>query len=394
MSLIIFFGLASFITVLGFGYSFFVIRHHWQKTETYKKWNKKNDLSGTTAQTAVVPEIEKKSLELNPLQNSSLNQLVSDSDQKLITNSVEQNTDFSFAYIMDSEKKDLSVKHPHLNHTELSSQENIHPSLVDSVKAKELLLLLLLFSSLFFSVKTQAWVQTELRPSLRTYPTGFSVTATAKDEFLIWDQRDQQFWQFGLVKPQISVATHGQLEAGVSLYPISFVELFSSVAWTNRYYDTKPFDCDLYQCQGTVQRQKLGARMALQFDSAVGAILLVPTYQQTHLEGENKKTIVDEEEVLLAHSDWDVLTSQSLFAGLKWEHQTTGLYYKQSQFQRSASRNQSEYLIHQFKYLNPKLERPFDVVIGVGRYYSDYSDASFSAIAALSWRWGDSLALF
>ena len=194
MSLIIFFGLASFITVLGFGYSFFVIRHHWQKTETYKKWNKKNDLSGTTAQTAVVPEIEKKSLELNPLQNSSLNQLVSDSDQKLITNSVEQNTDFSFAYIMDSEKKDLSVKHPHLNHTELSSQENIHPSLVDSVKAKELLLLLLLFSSLFFSVKTQAWVQTELRPSLRTYPTGFSVTATAKDEFLIGDQRDQQFW--------------------------------------------------------------------------------------------------------------------------------------------------------------------------------------------------------
>ena len=36
----------------------------------------------------IVPEIEKKGLELNPLQNSSLNQLVSDSDQKLITNSV------------------------------------------------------------------------------------------------------------------------------------------------------------------------------------------------------------------------------------------------------------------------------------------------------------------
>lgn len=339
MSLIIFFGLAFFITVVGFAYSFLVIRHHWQKTETYKKWNKEKVLPAVTNKTAIDFEAEKKS-------------------------------------------------HKSTN------QEMTHPSISDSVKAKELLLFLLFFTTFCFSFKSAARIQTELRPSLRTYPTGFSVTATAKDDFLIWDQRDQQFWQFGLIKPQISVATHGQIEAGVSLYPISFFELFSSVAWTNRYYDTKPFDCDAYQCQGTVQRKKMGARLALQFSTELGEILVVPTYQQTQLEGDNKKTIVDEEEVLLAHAEWDSLSSQSLFVGFKRERQTTGLYYKQSQFQRYASRNQSEYLIHQFKYTYPKLDKPFDVVVGVGRYYSDYSAASFSAIAALSWRWGDSLALF
>lgn len=350
MSLIIFFGLAFFITVVGFGYSFLVIRHHWQKTETYKKWNK----------------------------------------EKLLSVDMNKAND----HFADEKKSVESIDFQKTSHQQISNGLDQNPSLVDSVKAKELLLFFLFFTAFSYSLKSQAWIQTELRPSLRTYPTGFSVTATAKDEFLIWDRRDQQFWQFGLVKPQLSVATHGQIEAGVSLYPISFVELFSSVAWTNRYYDTKPFDCDLYQCQGAVQRQKVGARVALQFSSPAGAILVVPTYQQIHLEGDNKKTIVDEEEVLLAHNDWDNLSSQSLFVGLNWERQTTGLYYKQSQFQRYASRNQSEYVIHQFKYSHAKFDRPFDVVLGVGRYYSDYSVASFSAIAALSWRWGDSLALF
>jgi hypothetical protein len=228
-----------------------------------------------------------------------------------------------------------------------------------------------------------------LMPIARSYPTSGSIEAQARDEILLWDQRDQAKWRFGFLQPRLLVAAHGVLEGGLYLYPVSILELGASYSTTSRFYKTKPFDCDANVCGGIVQRHRFSSRLALAQDLSTFRLLEMVAYHRTRISsGDNSKPLVDESEVLLAQPGSDTVESTSFMLAGQKDDRVAGVYMKKGRMLDSHAENESQYLM-----LKQKLQN-FSVAGAVGRYASDYHDPSLSVIASVVWNWGESISLF
>jgi hypothetical protein len=228
-----------------------------------------------------------------------------------------------------------------------------------------------------------------LTPSIRSYPTSGSVEAQVREEYLIWDQRQDAKWKFGFVQPRAMIGAHGLAEAGLNFNPVSFLELGAAYSTVSRYYNTRPFDCDAVVCKGILARHRYTARLVggHEFDSF--SLLGMLTYHRIRLStADASKPLLDESEVLLGAPGSDTVESQSLMLGAQREGCLLGVYVKKARMLESRAENESQYLI-----IRHKLQ-DFSVAAGVGRYASDFHDPGFSAVASATWTWGQSISLF
>lgn len=226
-------------------------------------------------------------------------------------------------------------------------------------------------------------------PSARSYPTSGSIEAQVRDEVLLWDQRQDTGWKFGFLQPRLMVGAHGVAEGSLSLFPISFLELGASYSLTSRFYKTRPFDCDAVICNGLVQRRRLTARLAgeVQFESF--KLSGLATFHRVALStGDSTKPFVDELEVILAAPGSDTVESQSLLVAAHRDDKMLGLYAKKARMMQTRNENNSQYIIYRQKLQN------LSAAVGVGRYASDYHEPGFSAVASISWAWGESISFF
>jgi hypothetical protein len=105
----------------------------------------------------------------------------------------------------------------------------------------------------------------------RSYVRGASAKLHVAHDLLLWGEKNSpQDWKFGLFRAQAGVATHGQLDAAVSLYPISFLEINYQKKWIQRYSAPANFDCIGIQCYGPIERDVVQARMALAYENLLG----------------------------------------------------------------------------------------------------------------------------
>ncbi len=228
-----------------------------------------------------------------------------------------------------------------------------------------------------------------LTPSIRSYPTSGSVEAQVRDEYLIWDQREDAKWKFGFVQPRAMVGAHGLVEAGLNFNPISFLELGAAYSTVSRYYNTRPFDCDAVVCKGILARHRYTVRLVGGHDFDSFSLLGMLTYNRIRLStADASKPLMDESEVLLGMPGSDTVESQSLMLGAQRAGCMLGVYAKKARMLESRAENNSQYLIFRHKL------QDFSVTGGIGRYASDYHDPGFSAIAAATWTWGHSISLF
>lgn len=242
----------------------------------------------------------------------------------------------------------------------------------------------LLLVAFNFAFQAQA-LQINLIPAARTYPLSGSVEANARHEYLLWDQREEQFWKYGFLQARGGIAAHGMAEAGVSFFPISFVELGVSSSLTNRFYESRVFNCKDEICFGQVRRDRLTLRLIAGYSDVVGILSL--NSQSVHIE-DDSKPLADESENILAHAGADTLKSESLLLGYKMGSRFAGVYARQARFERSEQKNESQHAVYRF---------PFHELfcgVGVGRYASSVSPPGLSVYATVLWTWGSSLALF
>jgi len=226
-------------------------------------------------------------------------------------------------------------------------------------------------------------------PIARSYPTSGSIEVQARDEILLWDQRDQAKWRFGFIQPRLLVAAHGVLEGGLYLYPVSILELGTSYSTVSRFYKTKPFDCDANVCGGIVQRHRFTSRLALAQEFSSFRLLELASYHRVRVSsGDNSKPLVDESEVLLAQPGGDTVEASSLMVGAQKGDQVLGVYVKKGRMLDSRMENESQYLMYKQKL------RDFSVAAAVGRYASDFHEPGLSVIASMVWNWGESISLF
>lgn len=228
----------------------------------------------------------------------------------------------------------------------------------------------------------------------RSYVRGASARLHVADDTLLWGQKSsEQDWKFGLYRLQAGVATHGQLDASISLYPISFFEINYQKKWTQRYSAPTNFDCIAIQCYGAIERDIVQARMALAYEKLVGVISY--SRQWTKVRNTNESVYDELENILMLQSS-DAAEIKSVFLGAKVAAENNlvvGLAARSFEYETSKIRNELVG-VAVTRDLNWQ-ERKFKILGLLGVYRSDYSKEGLSVALAAQYAWGDApLALF
>lgn len=228
-------------------------------------------------------------------------------------------------------------------------------------------------------------MQISVSPGVRTYPLGGSVELAGKYENLFWDKRrEDNKWMYSYWQARAAVASHGLLEASLSYFPISFVELSYASSMTERYYSTRGFDCDLLVCRGNLGRDRATVKVTL----GAGSWFVQTSYQKTTARhSDDSKPLVDEVEYLALTAGGDDLETSSFVIGEKTEHIALALLHRQTLALGSGDNNQMQAVVLRV------LERPEYWTYGLGRYFSTRHDAGLTAFMAYQWTWGGSLGL-
>jgi len=245
---------------------------------------------------------------------------------------------------------------------------------------------------LFFLVSSVAQaLQYNLSPSFRTYPLSGSIEAQVKDEFLIWGNSQSSSdgstsWKFGFIQPKAIVGAHGFIEGQLSLFPISILELGFSQSMTERYYESRIFNCENFICKGRMNRSRSFVRLALGYESWVS---LITSSQSRNSHTDSSKPLVDESENIILKSGGETLNATTVFLGYKILSDTQiGLAFRDVKAQETGVKNESQYMVFRVN------EGQESWTVGVGRYSSDFSASNISVIANYSWSWGSSISLF
>lgn len=247
------------------------------------------------------------------------------------------------------------------------------------------------FSSLFFAITLlgDSFDNYTMHRSLffgaRSYPTSASAEAQIKIESFLWDQRaeTQSDWKFGLVQARATVASHGMLDFAVLIYPISILEIGYSNSNTFRFYETKPFDCDLVACQGQLNRSSVFAKLLLGHRFQRVDAFVIPTITVTDVQhsgsGSEKLVAVDEVERLPFDENGDQLVIKSVIGGLKHGDWTYAIFSRSAVYKSSQSANEMNYLI-----LRKEIEK-FRVQGGLGQVASDVQKRDISFVFSVGW---------
>ena len=233
---------------------------------------------------------------------------------------------------------------------------------------------------------------------VRTYPFSASVDAQYKLESVLWDRRSvtdgngnekQTKWKFGMAQIKALVASHGQVEGTVSVYPVGFMEIGASLSTTSRFYATKPFNCDFIVCKGILKRSNTFARLLMGYEIAQGSLFaILAGHQSLNTVEDTSKDFADETEKLLGRAGEDEFKSKSILAGIKHQLGTVALFYRFAEYQKSKQKNEYSYLIYRNEFDQYRLS------LGMGQYQSSQFQGEFSAIMGLTYTFGKTVALF
>lgn len=228
----------------------------------------------------------------------------------------------------------------------------------------------------------------------RSYVRGASARFQVAHDSLFWGKKtDPKDWKFGLLQAQAGVATHGQLDAAISLFPISFLEINYQKKWTQRFSAPSNFDCIAIQCYGPIERDVAQMRIALAYEKLVS--ILSYSRQWTKVRNTNESVFDDLENILMLQNS-DAAEIKSAFLGLNMMNEDNlvlGLAARSFEYEASKVKNELVGLAvtRDLKWEDKK----FKIFGLIGLYKSDYSKEGLSLALAAQYTWGDApLALF
>ncbi len=207
------------------------------------------------------------------------------------------------------------------------------------------------------------------------------------------EKSSDESFKFGLWSAQIGLASHGTVDFTIRVNPISVFEVFGGAGMTERFYRLKKFDCEIENCQGLVSRSRGGLRALWGTDLDIlghRQIFMIPQWQRIFSHhSNNTQNLVDEQEMVLSSPGGESLDQTQLMVGINQDNEMVGLFFKRTDFARSHSFNQSEYLIYRKKDPQQKLW-----TLGLGRSQSSVFKPELSVIIGVSYEHGQELGLF
>lgn len=241
-----------------------------------------------------------------------------------------------------------------------------------------------------FLIQEQSWaLQASLNALARSYPFSGNLEAQVKEDYLIWDKKQDSKVLFGYLQPRALASVAGTAELGLNFYPISLLELSASSGATSRYYKLKKFDCDLQICNGLVRRDKLGIKALLGKESPWGAFVLMPAFQVVNARhSDDSRPLADEQEHIISKNGGETTEISTFMAGLKVEDEFFGYVHRYSFMKDSHNSSEADYLFYRFKM------NQLNYMVGAGQYISDLNSRGFSAIFSIQWQDGTSIGFF
>ncbi len=228
--------------------------------------------------------------------------------------------------------------------------------------------------------------QLVLTPAFRTYPFGGGIETTGRVDKLLWDHRNDGFYKYGFAQARIQGASYGLVEGGVSLFPISFFEIFAGAGFTQRYYGSAFVDCEVYACRGRVTRSRTGVR----FLGGTSDFFVLAQYQRvwTKMSEENQKPILEELEIVEIEPSGEPLDASLVFLTARYEKNYLGLILRQAKTLQKARTAQAQYLALRV------IEGPTSYILGAGRFESSVVPSGVSLFVIMSYTLGKSLSFF
>ncbi|MGK0366956.1 MAG: hypothetical protein ACI9QD_000087 [Thermoproteota archaeon] len=181
---------------------------------------------------------------------------------------------------------------------------------------KKLLGLYILFISLITPFQSQAG-ETDYSSRLiaRTYPVALSLQSKFGYGMKFWEANKIMYGYLrvgGVFNTSGVVNTAG---ARISFFPISFLGVYAQRDQTYRDFEPSIFDCEAVDCEGTIERNRTGAKLGL----AIGNFFLMADFEKIRLEKTKTPTmnLADEQHALIASMNGDTVNKETIAVGFK-----------------------------------------------------------------------------
>ena len=205
----------------------------------------------------------------------------------------------------------------------------------------------------------------------RSYPSlGGELTAQAGYNQLIWGDGGKGNIAFGLVRPYIkggSSVVVSNYEAGITLYPISFLGISAGQRTLQSSYDQFTYyDCeDETRCEGSMTKDYLQGEFGLGFGPIIMKVLYTHFRNSYSNNTDEENTPVGEYEFVLSVAPRNEIQIQKTYVlGFKYNNDLIGLVSDQHEFLESDKVYNLNLLIYRMKF------DPYNLTIGGGTLHS------------------------
>ena len=220
----------------------------------------------------------------------------------------------------------------------------------------------------------------------RTYSAGLSLDPTLGLHQLIWGDPTTPF--FGYIRPALSGSITPTLfagDAGLDIYPVSFLGMTVAKRWTHRFLEPSGYDCEANSCLGQMNSTKVSFRLL----SAYQSYFLSAQYQRQFFEengeGDGKQNIMDPANALIYRADGSNLNTLAIILGKKVTDKiSTGVLYQRGELDRRKSASEADYVFARSD-LSAFGYSMVTATVGLGRFNTDLKRPGISAIAIINY---------
>lgn len=171
-----------------------------------------------------------------------------------------------------------------------------------------------IFICLFISQLAFSEVDYGARLVTRSFPIALALQGDAGYGVKFWEANKVMY---GYLRAAGVYSISGLVNlagAKVEFFPVSFLGFYAQADKSQRKFDLDIFDCDAVECNKTVDRNRVGAKLGL----AVGRFFLMGDYQIIDVEANTDKALfADLQHTLVGKSSGDQVKRLQVIAGIK-----------------------------------------------------------------------------
>lgn len=189
--------------------------------------------------------------------------------------------------------------------------------------------ILVLFISLLSINAFALEIDYQSRLVSRTFPVALALQGDIGIGQKIWEANKVMYGYARLAGVYSTSGVVNLAGARAEIYPVSFLGFFAQADKSQRDVELSIFDCDVVDCEGTVTRNRVGAKLGLAF----GRFFLMSEYQMMDVEHDDtdKTLFADLQHSLEGLSAGDEVKRLQVVAGFKFtkDWSVIGIYVSQ-----------------------------------------------------------------